>query len=78
VRAYQAGSRHLLAAAIVDSGSSYCSQSEMPVHLGIGAYAGRVDLEITNLSGGMRHLNRVANIDVGAYKGRSLRVITTR
>ena len=79
VRAYRAGRRDLLAAAIVDSGSSYCSQSEMPVHLGIGAhYTGRVDLEITTLSSGRRHLNRVRNIDVGAYVGRSLRVITTR
>ena len=79
VRAYVAGARELLASAIVDSGSSYCSQSELPVHLGIGGHhTGRIDLEITTLSGGRRHLNRVPGIDVNEYKGRSLRVITTR
>ena len=44
VRAYRAGTRQMLSSAIVDSGSGYCSQSEMPVHLGIAerlARAGR-------------------------------------
>ena len=47
VRAYRAGTRELLSSAMVDSGSGYCSQNEMPVHLGIADdWKGRIDIEV--------------------------------
>jgi hypothetical protein len=78
VRAYRAGTRELVTASLVDSGSGYCSQNEMPVHLGIPeSWKGRVDIEVTTLAGGMRRVSVVRNIDPAAYRGRSLRIITT-
>lgn len=79
VRAYAAGTRRLLAAGLVDSGSSYCSQSQMPVHLGVPAsWTGAVDVEIVMPTDGVRRLSIVRGIDPDAYRGRTLRVITTR
>jgi hypothetical protein len=46
VRVYAAGTRRLLGMGMFDTGSGYCSQNVMPVHVGLGAYAGRVDVEI--------------------------------
>jgi hypothetical protein len=78
VRAYRAGTRELLTAALVDSGSGYCSQNDMPVHLGITeSWQGRIDIEVTTLAGGLRRTSIVRNIDPDAYRGRSLRIITT-
>ena len=79
VRAYAAGTRQLLSAALVDSGSGYCSQSDMPVHLGISAsWKGPIDVEIITMLGSSRHASIVRGIDTDEYRGRSLRVITTR
>ena len=79
VRAYRAGTRQMLSSAIVDSGSGYCSQSEMPVHLGIGdGWKGKIDIEVVTLIGNVRHASIVRNIEPGDYLGRSLRIITTR
>jgi hypothetical protein len=79
VRAYRAGTRDLLASGLVDSGSGYCSQSASPVHLGISAaWTGRIDLEIVTIAGARRNLNIVRDLDPGAYRGRAVRVITTR
>jgi hypothetical protein len=78
VRLYRAGTRELLSAGLVDSGSGYCSQSEMPVHLGINlAWGGNVDVEIVTLLGGARKISLVRNINPDQYRGRSLRIITT-
>ena len=79
VRAYRAGTRTLLSAEVVDSGSGYCSQSEMPVHLGIPpAWTGPVDVEIVTILGGARQVSVVRGIDPAQYRGRALRVITAR
>ena len=79
VRAYAAGTRQLLSAALVDSGTGYCSQSEMPAHLGIPAsWDGRIDVEIITMLGSARHVSVVREVDTDAYRGRVLRVITTR
>jgi hypothetical protein len=78
VRAFKAGTREMLSSALVDSGSGYCSQNEMPVHLGIHeGWTGRIDIEVTTLAGGLRRISVVRNIDPGAYKGRALRIITS-
>jgi len=79
VRAFRAGTRQLLSSSLVDSGSGYCSQSDMPVHLGIASeWKGRVDIEVITMRGNARHASIVRNIDPAAYKGRPLRIITTR
>jgi hypothetical protein len=79
VRAYRTGTRQLLSSAIVDSGSGYCSQSEMPVHLGIAAdWSGTIDLEVITIAGGARHASVVRDVNPDDYRGRSLRIITTR
>ncbi len=79
VRLFRAGTRELLSAGLVDSGSGYCSQSELPVHLGLPAeWSGPVDVEIVTLLGGSRHVSVVRGIDPAHYRGRALRVITTR
>jgi len=79
VRAYRSGTRQMLSSAIVDSGSGYCSQSDMPVHLGIAAdWKGKVDIEVITIAGGMRHASIVRDVNPDDYRGRSLRIITTR
>ncbi len=79
VRAYRSATRQLLASALVDSGSGYCSQNEMPVHLGITAdWTGRIDIEVVTIAGGQRHASLVRNINPDDYRGRALRIITTR
>lgn len=78
VRLYRTGTKQLLSAGLVDSGSGYCSQSEMPVHLGISnAWAGNVDVEIVTILGGARRISLVRNINPDQYRGRALRIITT-
>jgi hypothetical protein len=78
VRAYRAGTRLLLSSALVDSGSGYCSQSEMPVHLGIpGDWRGRIDIEVITIAGGARRASVVRNVNPDDYRGRSLRIITS-
>jgi hypothetical protein len=78
VRVYRTGTKQLLSAGLVDSGSGYCSQSETPVHLGIAAaWPGHIDVEIITLLGGSRRVSLVRDIDPDRYRGRSLRIITT-
>lgn len=45
VRVYLAGTRRLLATGLVDSGSGYNSQSDVPVHLGLPV-DGRIDVQV--------------------------------
>ena len=56
---------------MVDTGSGYCSQNAMPVYLGLGA-AGVVDIEVTTLRGGSRHVTRVPNVNVSSLAGKPL------
>ena len=79
VRAYRAGTRELVSAGLVDSGSGYCSQSEMPVHLGIpSSWTGQVDVEIVTILSRVRHVSVVRAVNPDDYRGGALRVITTR
>jgi hypothetical protein len=45
VRIYEPGTRRLLGARLVDTGSSYNAQSDIPLHFGVGS-AARVDVEV--------------------------------
>jgi hypothetical protein len=53
VRVYAAGTRRLISSGLVDTGSGYCSQNVMPVHVAT-ADATRVDVEVTSMSKGGR------------------------
>jgi hypothetical protein len=48
VRVY-AGGRRLVSSALLDTGSGYCSQNSMPVHVGVAGEA-KVDVEVTVLT----------------------------
>jgi hypothetical protein len=72
VRIYAAGTRTLLGAGMVDTGSGYCSQSALPVHFGLGRHEGPVDVEVTYLTQAGRRIARVANVDPAAYAGKYL------
>ena len=62
LRLFAAGTRRLVSSAIIDTGSGYCSQNAMPVHLGAAANA-RVDVELTMLTrSGRRSVTR-RNVD---------------
>jgi hypothetical protein len=63
VRAFASGTRRLVAAGVVDSGSGYCSQNAGPVFLGIPADVTRVDVEVTIVANG-RRLTAAKNIAV--------------
>jgi hypothetical protein len=74
VRAMAAGTFDVLATALVDTGSGYNAQSDLPVHLGLPG-GQPVDLEVTTLAGTRRFETRVPGVDPGAYRGR---VVTLR
>ena len=75
VRLYRAGTRTLVASGLVDGGSGYCSQNAMPVFAAAPA-SGLVDVEVTAIAGGARHVTRVPNVDPTAMKGKPLVVRT--
>lgn len=77
VRVYAAGTRRLLASALVDAGGGYCAQSAAPVHLGLPASeAARVDVEVTVIGRGTRQVTRTANLRPADHRGRPLIVRT--
>jgi penicillin amidase len=75
VRLYAAGTRHVLGTNIVDSGSSYDGQSELPVHFGL-PNPGKVDVEVTSMSNTGRKITRVADVDPATLNGKPLVVRT--
>jgi len=75
VRVYAAGTRKVLGGRLVDTGSGYCSQSVMPVHVGL-ANDGTVDVEVTTMTRSGRKITRVANVDPNPLPRRVLVVKT--
>jgi hypothetical protein len=73
VRIYAAGSDRLLGTRIVDSGSGYDAQSDLPVHFGIPG-GQPVDVEITVFAGGERRTATVRDVDPRAFRGGVLTV----
>jgi FG-GAP-like repeat/ASPIC and UnbV len=61
VRLFVAGTRTLLGTRLVDTGSGYNAQNDMPVHFGL-ATVQPVDVEVTWPSRGRRRVVRVTNI----------------
>lgn len=64
VRVYAAGTRQLIGTGMVDSGSGYDMQNDLPVHVGIGQ-AALVDVEVTWPANGTRDVTRVEGVRAG-------------
>jgi hypothetical protein len=73
VRVYAPGTRNILGTRLVDTGSGYCSQNVLPVHLGL-PMDGPVDVEVTSMSKSGRKITRVAAVDPNALPRRILTV----
>ncbi len=71
VRIYAAGSDRLLGTRLVDTGSGYDAQSDLPVHFGIPG-GQPVDVEVTVLVRGARPSVRLEGIDPRSYHGAPL------
>jgi hypothetical protein len=74
VRVYGAGTRTLLGARLLDTGSGYDAQSSLPVHFGLPV-RGNVDIEVTFPGGGSRILTAVKDVDPGDYTSRPFTVV---
>lgn len=68
VRAYAAGTTRLLGAGIVDSGSGYDAQNDMPVHIGVPSGVAKVDVQVIVPRGGTRAPAWQRGISVGPAK----------
>ncbi len=73
VRVYAAGTNRLLASRLVDTGSGYDSQSDVPVHFGLASMAA-VDVEVTVLTSGKRVSTRTRRVKPAAYVGKVMTV----
>jgi len=71
VRVYAAGTDRLLGTRLVDAGSGYDAQSDLPVHFGLPGDQ-PVDVTVTVLGSGARRTATVAGVEPGAYLGRAL------
>ncbi|MGE0812277.1 MAG: CRTAC1 family protein [Vicinamibacterales bacterium] len=72
VRVFAAGSSRLLGARLVDAGSGYDAQSDLPVHVGVPAGVARVDVQLVVPRGGARRPVWARGIDVAARRGRAV------
>jgi hypothetical protein len=73
VRIFAAGTERLLGTRLVDSGSGYDAQSDLPVHFGIPG-GQPVDVEVTILVRGRRPSVRIDGVDPREYQGAPLEV----
>jgi len=74
VRVFAAGSTRLVGARLVDSGSGYDAQNDMPVHVGVPAGVARVDVQVIVPKGGKRVPTWQRGVAVG--KGQTITVRT--
>jgi len=73
VRVYAAGTDRLLGSGLVDTGSGYDAQNDLPVHFGLPG-AQPVDVVITLVGLGLRTTHTVGDVDPMQYRGRALTV----
>ena len=73
VRVYATGSDRILGTRLVDTGSGYNSQSDLPLHFGLPG-GQPVDVAVTVMGGGERRTGRVSRVDPASYQGRVLTV----
>ena len=74
VRVYAAGANRLIGARLVDSGSGYDAQNDMPVHVGVPAGVSRVDVQVIVPRNG----KRVPVWQRGVAPGKTVTVRTSR
>lgn len=72
VRVYEAGTRRLIAMRLVDAGSGYDAQSDIPVHIGLGNRT-RVDVEVAWPAAGERRVTQRRNVRPGDRRTIELR-----
>lgn len=77
VKIYRAGTTELLGYQIVDTGSSYSSQSALPLYFGF-AQPIHVDVEVINLTQSGRKSTWMRNVNPADYHGKLLQVRTMR
>jgi hypothetical protein len=77
VRLYAARTRRLLGTGLVDTGSGYNAQNDMPVHFGLPSLA-PVDVEVVWPGSGRRVTARLTNVRPADWRGRSLVVRTPK
>ncbi|MBC7843073.1 MAG: CRTAC1 family protein [Gemmatimonadaceae bacterium] len=73
VRVFAAGTRTLLGTRLVDTGSGYNAQSDMPVNFGLPRVQ-PVDVEVTWPSRGVRRIVRTRTVSLARYAGTYLTV----
>ena len=73
VRVYAAGTRTLLGARLVDTGSGYNAQNDMPVHIGLPTMP-MVDVEVTWPARGRRRVVRAGGVRPERWTGNALTV----
>ncbi|MGD9905471.1 MAG: CRTAC1 family protein [Vicinamibacterales bacterium] len=78
VRVFAAGGARLLGLRLVDAGSGYDAQSDLPVHVGLPAGTARVDVQLTVPRGGRRIVTWRRGIDPKAWVGRAVEVRSGR
>lgn len=71
VRVYVAGTRTLLGARLVDTGSGYNAQDDMPVHVALPTMP-TVDVEVTWPARGMRTVARMRGVQPERWVGKAL------
>jgi hypothetical protein len=71
VHVFAAGTRRRLGSRLVDTGSGYNAQNDMPVHFGLADLT-PVDVEVVWPGNGRRVMSRVANVRLADWRGRSL------
>ncbi len=77
VRLFNAGTTELLVLGLVDAGSGYDSQSDLPVHLGL-PQARPVDVEVTFPQNGRRLVARRDRVDPAQWQGKVLEIRVAR
>jgi len=78
VRVFAAGTSRLLGLRLVDAGSGYDAQSDMPVHVGVPPGVTRVDVQLTVPRGGTRQVTWRRGVDVRGSSGRAVELRATR
>jgi hypothetical protein len=74
VRVFAAGTSRLAGLRLVDAGSGYDAQSDMPVHVGVPAGVGRVDVQVIVPRGGRRAPVWRRGVDPAALGARPLEI----
>jgi hypothetical protein len=73
VRVLAAGTSRVLAARLVDTGSGYDSQNDLPVHIGLASMAA-VDIEVVFPRGGKRATAKQTRVDPRGWRNKTLTI----